>query len=142
MRRVAELFGVPATRPASAPRSAVLRRPRHDSERRGELRFADGSLTRIMTASGDSIPGLLIDVTFDGARIWSQQALPIEQLLRCRVKFTERIVDLAMRVKWSRRTDDGWEYGLAYSPVLPGTENTMVNYLMFVLNRKPQLAER
>jgi hypothetical protein len=40
-----------------------------------------------------------------------------------------------MKIVWSRATDDGFEYGATYNPVVPGTEFLMDNYTQMVLNR-------
>jgi len=42
---------------------------------------------------------------------------------------------LGLKILWAKRVTDGFEYGAAYAPVIPGSECLLENYVHRVLNR-------
>lgn len=122
------------------------------SERRLCPRFVDGSNAAIITTEDRqkadvrssrgrrlSCPAeasaVILDVNPGGARFHSRQLLPLHRRVWCRVSFQSQEMDLGMKILWSRHTGDGFEYGAAYTPIVPGTEHLMDNYTQMVLNR-------
>jgi len=104
-------------------------------DRRRNDRFHDGAVTEINVPQGVSTTARILDVSSEGARVWSREALPLGRRVSCRISFARASERLGMRVLWEARRQHGYEYGMRYAPIVPGTEGLLDNYFHHVLNR-------
>lgn len=106
------------------------------SDRRIQNRFQDGAITEIRTREGANLLVRIVDVSSTGARLWAREPLPIGSRVLCSVTFARTRERLGMRVLWENKGEHGYEYGVRYAPVVPGTESLMDNYFHHVLNKR------
>jgi hypothetical protein len=111
-------------------------------DRRGAIRVADGVRTELVMSDGTSFGGRILDVSSNGARLWSSRRLAIGSRISCRVEFVKRCFYPGLRIAWERPSAHGYEYGVAYRPVVPGTERVLEDYSYLVGHRTQQKQAR
>lgn len=106
------------------------------AEQRRRTRHEDGSATEVRTSHGDAIAARIVDLNSFGVRLWVDGVLEVGSRVSCLVHFGSRSVPLGVRVLWRRSQSNGFEYGMSFAPVVPGTEYVLDNYLQHVLSRR------
>lgn len=104
-------------------------------DRRRGARFADqasSSLTIICDANEMSVSGRTLDVTESGLGLWSPSALEVGSVVRCSLAVGRLTRVTRFVVRWRRRAEDGWHYGM-YCPEGGSSRSFLRQYVMHLL---------
>jgi hypothetical protein len=89
----------------------LMKRSQKPSDRREAERYSDGSKAEIELFGNRHLPGRVLDVSQTGVRFLCLGALSVGRTVVARVDLVNGCTHLPLRIVWSARKGQVWEYG-------------------------------